>query len=263
MNPRTSILALGLAMVALASWPRRPLAAAGAARPVVVELVTSQGCSSCPPADRLLSALGGEPDVVALSVHVDYWNSLGWSDPFSRPEWSRRQEGYARALGERGVYTPQAVIDGSAELVGSDAAALRAAIARAADQPAAKVSLALLPGAGDVRANVTVEVPPELRDRALTLWVALCETGLETAVGRGENGGRSLHNDYVVRGLDRAGHRAAAASGPWRESLRLALDPAWKAGELRIAAFVQDDATLAIRGAAKAPLPTTPGLGPR
>jgi len=118
---------------------------------VVVELFTSQGCSSCPPADRLLSELGAESRdrVVPLAFHVDFWNHAGWTDPFSKREWTDRQVGYSRALGVRNVYTPQAVVDGSAELVGSDANGMRAAIAAAAAKPAAAIALRLQPAAAE------------------------------------------------------------------------------------------------------------------
>ncbi|MGH9465120.1 MAG: DUF1223 domain-containing protein, partial [Thermoanaerobaculia bacterium] len=106
--------------------------------PVLLELFTSQGCSSCPPADRLLSRLaaarGSEPVVVPLAFHVDYWNHIGWEDPFSQGRWSARQRAYALAFGRDGVYTPQLVVDGTEELVGSDERAVRRAIERAAAQ---------------------------------------------------------------------------------------------------------------------------------
>src|SRR5271169_3687855 len=104
-------------------------------RPVVVELFTSEGCSSCPPADALLAELANRPDVLALSFHVDYWDRLGWKDPFSSPEATARQEDYARLLGINSVYTPQIVVDGRLETVGSDRSAVERALDAARHDP--------------------------------------------------------------------------------------------------------------------------------
>jgi hypothetical protein len=233
---------------------------------VVVELFTAQGCSSCPPADRLLAALGRDPaaHVVPLAFHVDSWNTLGWIDPFSKPEWTRRQEFYARLLRARGVYTPQAVIDGGAELVGNDEAAMRAAIARAAALPASRVALLLRPSADTVAVQATVEVPAELRQRKLQLMVAVYEVGLETPVQRGENGGRTLRDDYVVRSLRRAARLEGRPSATVEVSLPVARE--WNRENLGVAAFVQDARALTIHGAAAASLTgdsKSPASGPR
>lgn len=240
-----------LATAVLATAAR--LSAADATQPVVVELFTAQGCSSCPPADRLLTALGKEGAVVPLSFHVDYWNNLGWIDPFSKPEWTRRQDFYVRLLHAGTIYTPQAVVNGAEELVGNQEAELRAAIARAAALPAASVTLRLVPAADNVGVDATVEVPETLRDRKLDLMVAVYETGLETPVKRGENGGKTLRDDYVVRSLKKAG-RLEGTAGPQRLSATLALGRDWRRTQLGVAAFVQDARAQSIHGAASAPL---------
>ena len=221
-------------------------------RVVVVELFTSQGCSSCPPADRLLRELGerGAGKLVPLEYHVDFWNHVGWTDPFSSADWTKRQEAYARRLGLRSVYTPQAVVDGGAELVGSDAAALQAAIAAAAAKPAASIALRLEPRESKVLVEASVDLPEPLRGRKWDLMVALYETGLSTAVGRGENGGRTLQNDYVVRSLQRAG-RVKESS---KEEASLKVEIGWNREHLGVAAFLQDPSTLEIRGATARPL---------
>lgn len=245
-------IALSLPIALLLLAPR----AAAAPRPVVVELFTSQGCSSCPPADRLLAALGREPGgaVIPLAYHVDSWNYLGWNDPFSKREWTLRQDFYARVLGGRGPYTPQAVIDGAADLVGSDEAGLRGAIAQAANLPAAQVDLTLTPGDDAVSIEIAVALPPSLAGRKLDVMAAVYETGLSTAVPRGENGGRTLHDDYVVRTLKRAARLKGDSSATARASSSLPLGRDWRRENLGVAVFVQDPRTLTIHGAAAAPL---------
>lgn len=225
--------------------------ASAADHPVVVELFTSQGCSSCPPADRLLTEIGAKSHgrVLPLAFHVDIWNSTGWTDPFSSAEWTQRQAAYAKALGLQTVYTPQAVVDGGAELIGSDAKALDAAIAAAAARPAGQVALQLQPAAKEVRVTMDVDLPDALRGKDLDLIVAVFETGLVTQVGRGENGGRKLHDDYVVRSLTRAATLKAGGAARTRHAAAVALDGKWQAARVGVAAFLQDPRTLAIHGA--------------
>ena len=167
--------------------------------PVVVELFTSQGCSSCPPADKLLRQIGREPGVLALSFHVDYWNRLGWADPFSDRRWSERQESYARAFRADGVYTPMMVIDGRQDLVGSKSTQVREAIAErrsAAASAQLLVETEIAAGTVEVRVRVTTLRPlPSKTDVVLLIF----ENGHRTAVTRGENARRMLRNDFVVR----------------------------------------------------------------
>jgi len=150
--------------------------------PILVELFTSEGCSSCPPADRLLARLAAEQPVpgalvVPLSLHVDYWNRLGWVDPFSSAAFSRRQGGYAARFGSGRVYTPQMVVDGRIELVGSDERAARRALESAAGE--AKASVAVIPAAsGSVRITVAGA-------RGADVLLAITEEGLASDVARG------------------------------------------------------------------------------
>ena len=253
-------------------WPLRVALATGAtwiagaapatsaqptARPVLVELFTSQGCFTCPPAERLLTRLRVEGDgrIIALAFHVDYWDQLGWRDPFSSSKWSRRQEAYLRALRTANVYTPQAVVDGRAELVGSDERRLRAAVAAAAGSPAAELRLALAPASGDVAVKVEVELPEALRGRKWDLMLAVYESGLVTAVSGGENRAKELREDHVVRTLLRAARLGADDPSRSEHAASLRLHEDWKRPELGVAAFLQDPKTLEIGGAVAQRLP--------
>lgn len=206
-RPRLSLLAPVLAAVL-------GLGAATAQAPapelVVVEHFTSQGCSSCPPADRLMSRLAGEPGILVLSRPVTYWDSLGWKDTLARPENSALQRAYeGRLEGRAGVYTPQAVVDGVWGGVGSGEAALRQAIAQA--RPAsAKVQLARLDGS---RLRATIEAPV-----ASEVVLVGYRRDVEVSVGRGENRGRTLRYANVVVGEKILG-RTGAPSARFEASL--------------------------------------------
>lgn len=220
----------------------------------VVELFTSQGCSSCPPADRVLSKLAKDPAyagrVVPLAFHVDYWNYIGWQDPFSDRRWSQRQEQYAAAYGTNRIYTPQLIVSGTDEMNGADERRVRRAIETAlASKPAAAVSLAVRREGGSYVAVVEARHDGALV-RDLEVWVALYQNGLSTAVGRGENARKTLENDSVVRRFERAFVLPAAAGSTARGELKLTIDPAWPAANLGIAAFAQDPKTREIRGGA-------------
>jgi hypothetical protein len=174
------------------------LAAASAAgagdRPVVVELFTSQGCSSCPPAEAVLVDLARRPDVLALGFHVDYWDRLGWKDPFSSAAATARQHRYASTLGSNQVYTPQMVVDGRRDVVGSDRSAVLAAIKEAA--PSAPSIPLRLARKGD---TLTITVGPGTG--AATAWLIGYDPRQETAVRRGENSGRTILQANVVRSV--------------------------------------------------------------
>ena len=169
------------------------LATEARAQPVVVELFTSQGCSSCPPADAFLTDLARtRGDVLPLAFHVTYWNSLGWKDPFSLDAATARQRDYARHLGEDGVYTPQMVVDGSTGFVGSNRVAGLDAIARA---PVKSVAVSVhRDGAG-----LIVSVGPGT-GQGQVLLVGY-DPSHRTSIGRGENSGRTLEESNIVRSL--------------------------------------------------------------
>jgi hypothetical protein len=178
--------------------------------PVVVELFTSEGCSSCPPADALLSKLATEQpvagvEIVALGMHVTYWDELGWKDPFSLPLATKRQQDYSRLFGEDRIYTPQAVVDGSEELIGSAGAGVRQAIERAARRPHTRVALEPAFGPQGISAKITIpSLPPDVTE-SLDLLFFVTEGGLNSQVRRGENHGRTLRHDAVVRDMVHVG----------------------------------------------------------
>ena len=219
-------------------------------QPVLVELFTSEGCSSCPPADTLLQDLErlqpiAGAQVIALSEHVDYWNSLGWRDPFSNHQYSVRQEQYARAFHLWSNYTPQMVVDGRTEFVGSNAAKARDAIVRAGQQPKADVSLQWKDGKLSVHA---AHVPSGANWKVM---VAVAESGLRSSVGSGENSGRTLAHTAVVRWLREAG---SVRDGAFQGDVDVTLAKGWNRDHLQAVAFVQDAATRQIAGAAVAAL---------
>jgi hypothetical protein len=194
---RVSALVLILAMLAVGPAGMCMAQARSTARTVVVELYTSQGCSSCPPADALLGELARLPNVIALAFHVDYWDSIGWRDRFSISEAVQRQSRYVDTLRLSSAFTPQVVIDGRASFVGSDRQRIVAALA---------VTLDTIPIEADVANGELTVTLPERRDRSgfdVNLVAYLPEAS--TAVGRGENSGRTLAEFNIVRQFRRLG----------------------------------------------------------
>ena len=228
--------------------------------PVVVELFTSEGCSSCPPADALLMQLEQMPavanaEIIALSEHVDYWNYIGWSDPFSDEAYSSRQQTYAQALrltGGRGdVYTPQMVVDGQFEFVGSNAAKAREAIAQAASLPKAEVSMSLTNSTkpDELKLQVHASRLPQLNAHdQVQVMLAVTENNLASSVTRGENSGRKLRHTAVTRELRTLGQFASAQKTFETETI-VKLAAGWKRNELRLVAFIQEQTQRRILGA--------------
>ncbi len=207
--------------------------------PVVVELFSSEGCSSCPPADALLARLDRDQpiagaEVIALEMHVDYWNRLGWTDPFSQAAFSARQRTYASAMGSSSVYTPQMIVDGRDEFIGSSVTRATLAIERAARAPHVSVKVARH---GDAIA-IDVGPPPE----SLRVMLAITEKNLRTNVTAGENRGATLAHGPVVRTLRAVGDVPSAG---FQSSVT---QPA-RAGT-RVVVFVEGRDTLHVLGAA-------------
>lgn len=182
-----------LVLMALA-WLLLPVSAG--AQPVVVELFTSQGCSSCPPADALLGELARRPGVIALAYHVDYWDDLGWKDRFSMPEATQRQKGYVRRLSRSGAFTPQMVVSGDTSLVGSNRNAVEQALA--GDRDALAMSLSKV--GNDVQIQFK-EAWREPMDVYLVSYLAQATH----KIGAGENARRTLKHFNVVRSFKRLG----------------------------------------------------------
>jgi len=164
--------------------------------PVVVELFTSQGCSACPPADELLTEVARRPDVLALSLHVDYWDYLGWEDPFAQPAFTARQKAYARASGSRTIYTPQMIVGGDHSLVGPSAADLSAMIETQKAEPA-KVALHVTDGAGTGQYVIDLSATPPLGNGTVVQIVRYAPQA-RVEILRGENAGQVLDYTNVV-----------------------------------------------------------------
>jgi hypothetical protein len=258
------IVAVGLVRASLPMtrggdpWLEPGIAAPSVDSVVVVELFTSEGCSSCPPADEVLSRLIRESldgtVVLGLGEHVDYWDRLGWRDPFSSPAFSNRQSEYQGQVFRTGsIYTPQLVVDGQFEAVGSDVSAVRRAIAKAAGIPKAGIEMALWPAdAGHLGVHVQVHVPPAISVReALDMVVALTQDRLTNDVRRGENRGRSLAHDAVVRSLTALG----SLNPPVRmfeTTATVPVGPDWNPGDIRMIGLLQERRSRRIVGAGSA-----------
>ncbi|MET0622364.1 MAG: DUF1223 domain-containing protein [Pyrinomonadaceae bacterium] len=219
--------------------------------PVVVELFTSEGCSSCPPADALLARLDKEQpvegaEIIPLAMHVDYWNQLGWADPFSSSEFSRRQGEYAHAFGEEGVYTPQMIVDGVKEFPGGKSGTALAAIGRAAREPKSEVTLTRGPAQTDEMAQVFVsidEFPKQTEGDPVYVLLAVTESGLSSDVSRGENSGRRLDHVGVVRVIKRLGVLPDTRGGGFKVETGVMIEKGWRRENLRAVVFAQEGRT--------------------
>jgi len=223
--------------------------AGGARRPILLELFTSEGCSSCPPADRLLEAFDrtqpvSGAELIVLSEHVDYWNRLGWTDPFSSALFTQRQQDYVTQLHLDGAYTPQLVIDGQSDVVGSDERAARSAILKAEMRSKAAIALK----ARHSGANVEVQLGVSGASRGTDVYVVLADDHAQSHVTRGENSGHILRHVAVVRTLLLAGK--TDAQGAFARDLSLPLKDV-TIGAWRVVVFLQDSGSRHVLGAAE------------
>ncbi len=225
-----------VATLALTLLMGTSLAATPQGGPIVVELFTSEGCSSCPPADALLSKLrrtgtveGAE--VLILGEHVDYWNQQGWTDRFSSAPFTERQSEYAHRFELQSPYTPQMVIDGHAEVSGNDANGVGRQLALAAQSP--KPAQIKLSWNAEGKLQVDIDGTGDADGKVL---LAITEDGLSTQVGRGENSGRLLQHNGVVRELREIG---SVHHGKFSSAVKAAPHADWKPENLRAVVFVQ------------------------
>jgi hypothetical protein len=220
-----------------------PLHAGGV--PVIVELFSSEGCSSCPPADTWLASLDRtQPiqgvSILALEEHVDYWDGLGWRDPFGQPQFGERQGEYARTLPDRRTYTPEIVVDGHSTVQSGDPEQAARDLRASASQPRARVGLSRQ---GD---HLSVDVLDLPGNEDVEVWLAITESGLSTDVPQGENAGRHLAHAPIVRVLRKL---AVARVSPIHVETVFQVDPAWASRSLRFVAFVQQRRSRRILGA--------------
>jgi len=235
----------------------RAAEARGPTQPVVVELFTSEGCSSCPSADVVLDRLARDQpvagaEVIALELHVDYWNYLGWNDRYSQAGFTARQGEYNRTFGKRGSYTPQMVIDGQRELVGSAERDAHEAIGAAARAPKAKVQVSR---SGD-KVTVAIDGLPEAGgSEPFDVMLAVTESGISTRAQSGENAGATIVHGPVVRELRRISSIGGGTRGPVLvKDVEVTVDPSWRRDNLRAVAFVQRQKSRQILGAGVAAL---------
>jgi hypothetical protein len=251
-----AILSVQLAGNSRASQTGDPNAAAKPSAPVViVELFTSEGCSSCPPADLLLKRLSEEQpvhgaQVVALEEHVDYWNHLGWSDPYSSAEFTRRQEDYVSVFHNATAYTPQMIVDGQTEVTATQASKAIAAIEESSHKTRVKVAVSQAAGSSESAAAFDISVSNAAAGagkHGLELWLAVTECGLQSDVKAGENSGETLKHAAVVRSL----HKVAdvRGDGALEKAVSVNVSKQWKRDQLSVVAFVAQKDTRKIVGA--------------
>jgi hypothetical protein len=230
--------------------------------PVIVELFTSEGCSSCPPADQLLSRMERTQPVagvrvIALEEHVDYWNSLGWTDPFSSSQYRVRQNEYGRKFFIDGIFTPQMIVNGQAQFVGNDGDRALQEIGRAAQAETTLVELKAAAHPTDpdqVDLSVQVRNPKTGKVHNSNVYLAVTENDLSTNVQRGENSGRLLRHAPVVRSFGVIGKIDSKGSSAGAITNTLRLPREWKRENLRAVVFVQERDSSKIIGAGIADL---------
>jgi len=240
------------------AWGSGSVSKATDRTPVLVELFTSEGCSSCPPADRFLEKLDQQPvagaEMIVLSEHVDYWNHIGWKDPYSAHLYSERQNVYGKRFGLDSVYTPQMVVDGSSEFVGNPALADKA-FAKALSIPKISVHLSLIsadPSSGVHVHLDTGALEPSFGAREAEVQIAVALSRAESQVSSGENAGHRLVHVSVVRSLTKVG--VLRRGRDLSQDVHMNLVPVSESHNLRLIAFVQEPQQGRVLGAALLPV---------
>lgn len=267
MRKLSSFSLLALASLALASVNAGSAASGQEAsttppadrKPVVVELFTSEGCSSCPPADALLKALEikqpvAGAEIIALEEHVDYWNQGGWDDPYSSSEWTFRQKEYVSRFKGDGPYTPQMIVDGEKQFTGNNPRTAVETIRDAAQQSIANVSVATDPQSKGDEQHFQVHVAGMPDNDKADVFLAVTEDGLQANVEAGENKGKTLQHAAVVRTLQKIGSMDSKSAGQFSADPQVKFKSSWKKENLRVVVFVQDKKTWRILGAASTKL---------
>ena len=221
--------------------------------PVLAELFTSEGCSSCPPADRILALLAHEPpvdgvDVIIMSEHVTYWDNQGWRDPFGSATFTARQQGYGAFFKLESVFTPQLVIDGTSQVIGTDIAGLKVALASAAAKPKAQLIVELHEN-GPLGLVASASGPGLAAAAGAELVWAVTEDDLVVEVKRGENARRTLNHAGVVRWFSNSKIAGAGAT------IKIPLRAEWKRDRLRVVGFVQSVRTREVLSVASVSVP--------
>lgn len=214
--------------------------------PVLVELFTSEGCSSCPPADRNLAVLekeqpSSDAEIITLSLHVDYWNGLGWTDKFSSPLYSQRQAIYGDKFKINSIYTPQMVVDGIKQFVGGNLEEAQKAVNESAKTQKANVELSF----SNDRLKVKISDIPKHENASV--FLAIAEDNLSTEVKKGENGGKVLQHASVVRSLKPIG-RVMAQENSFEMEIAPETEPNWKRENLKFVVFLQENQSRRILG---------------
>jgi hypothetical protein len=255
----TKLSALLLAAV-LGSWvslSASDAASGKAPAPVLVELFTSEGCSSCPPADALLQQLDRTQPVagaqlIVLSEHVDYWNHIGWTDPYSSRSFTERQSAYSDRFGLKSVYTPEMVVDGNTEFLGSSSQLASQAVQKALPQQkvAVRISAVSVDGSKTLQAHVEADALPEsLKVRKADVYLVAALNHAESQVSGGENGGRHLSHVSVVQSLTKIG--SIEPGKPFSRDVHVRLDSKTDPANLRVVAFIQQAGQRQVLGAAQ------------
>jgi len=226
---------------------------------VVIELFTSEGCSSCPPADGFLSELETKQpipgvEIIALEEHVDYWNHEGWEDPYSSVEWTLRQREYVAKFKGETPYTPKMILNGEKVMTLKSGAEVQESIEQAAKEEKAEVSVAKASADNNDAPKFEVHVGSlrsASQDKA-DVWMAVTEDGLRSDVRAGENKGKTLEHAAIVRSLQKIGTTSAKGGSPFAANPQIKLKSNWKKENLRVVVFVQDRKSWKILGAASA-----------